>query len=307
MGYYQWVALILVCQSVLFYLPRVIWRAVSKKSGISVASITDGALEFQRNTDQDKRDKTMRYMTKHLGKYLSNNATENRCDSLWDMMYGNYINVMYLVCKCLYVANIIGQLFLLNYFLGDNYHMYGFDVIRRMSGGTDWTTSERFPRVTLCQFNIRILGNIHRYTVQCSLPMNLYHEMIFIFVWFWLVFLAFATIGSLLIWIFITLCGPYQVQFVRDRLRALADNPEQAEKITDGMVKLFVHKHLRRDGLFIVRLVSKNSSDLIAAELLWGLWDMFKGTLRTRAKSLKASNLLTEEEESGLTDITEEP
>ena len=34
----------------------------------------------------------------------------------------------------------------------------------------------------------------------------------------------------------------------------------------------FVECYLRRDGLFLVRLVAKNSGALVAAELLHGLW-----------------------------------
>ena len=44
----------------------------------------------------------------------------------------------------------------------------------------------------------------------------------------------------------------------------------------EGEVKVFVRRYLRRDGLFLIRLVSKNSSDLIAAELVSGLWQHYQ-------------------------------
>ena len=275
-GYYQWVALILSCQAVLFYLPRPLWRLFNKKSGISVSTITDAAIECQRKMDTDDRDKTLRYMTKHMGKYLldlaRNHLMADKCKSLWYAFYGNYLNLLYILVKCVYIGNVIGQLFLLNLFLGTDYHMYGWDVMRRMLRGEDWTTSERFPRVTLCDFKIRVLGNIHRYTVQCSLPMNLFNEIIFIFLWFWFVFVAAATTGSLLMWLFTSLYWPYQKKYVHDRLVAM----EKIQRVSDEKIDKFVTKYLRRDGLFILRLVSKNSSDLIAAELLCGLWDHYK-------------------------------
>ena len=56
-------------------------------------------------------------------------------------------------------------------------------VLRAIVAGTDWTTSARFPRVTLCDFLVRRLANVQRYTVQCVLPINLFNEKIFLFVW----------------------------------------------------------------------------------------------------------------------------
>ena len=50
------------------------------------------------------------------------------------------------------------------------------------------------------------------------------------------------------------------------------------DKIKHGQrpqIAKFVREHLRRDGCFIVRLVAKNSSDLIASELICGLWDNY--------------------------------
>ena len=34
----------------------------------------------------------------------------------------------------------------------------------------------------------------------------------------------------------------------------------------------FLHNYLRRDGLLILRLISKNAGEIIAAEILHGLW-----------------------------------
>ena len=39
-SYYQWVALVFICQACLFYMPRFIWSMLNKKSGIAVSTIT---------------------------------------------------------------------------------------------------------------------------------------------------------------------------------------------------------------------------------------------------------------------------
>ena len=276
-SYYQWVALILACQAILFYLPRPMWRLFNKKSGIAVSTITDAAIECQRKADSDSRDKTVRYMVKQMGRFLlelsRNHLMATTCKSFWYSLYGNYLVILYLIIKLVYITNVIGQLFLLNAFLGTNYHMYGFHIMKKMSRGEEWTSSDTFPRVTMCDFKIRVLGNVQRYTVQCSLPMNLFNEIIFIFIWFWFVFVTAATVGSLLLWIWTCFYTPMTRNYVKSRLIAMDKIHEITKHRND--LHTFVHLYLRRDGAFIVRMVSKNASDLIAAELISGLWDHY--------------------------------
>jgi len=69
--------------------------------------------------------------------------------------YDTYLTCAYLFVKLLYAANVVGQLFLLDLFLGTDFRLYGVSVLQRMVAGQDWTTSTKFPRVTLCDMKIR--------------------------------------------------------------------------------------------------------------------------------------------------------
>jgi hypothetical protein len=60
--------------------------------------------------------------------------------------------------------------------MGSEYSVYGFEVVNSLYEGEDWTYSPRFPRVTLCDFEIRQMTNLQRWTVQCVLPVNLFNE-----------------------------------------------------------------------------------------------------------------------------------
>ena len=48
---------------------------------------------------------------------------------------------------------------------------------------------------------IRQQTNVHRYTVQCVLPINLFNEKIFIFIWFWLLAMASMSIFNIIHWL----------------------------------------------------------------------------------------------------------
>ena len=185
----------------------------------------------------------------------------------------------------LYIGNVLGQLFLLNHFLGTNYHLYGIEVIERLIEGRELSVSHRFPRVTMCDFKVRRLGAIHRFSVQCALPVNLFNEKIFIFIWFWFVFVTAASTGSFLLWLWRALYMKAQANYLKARLIAMDKLDENKKEY----VRPFVHNYLRRDGVFLIRLVAKNSSDIIAAELICGLWDQYIGTRLSREQSNNAT------------------
>ena len=283
-GYYQWVPMILLCQAVMFYLPAVVWRVLSRKSGIDINTITDAAHQGKRVTFPESREKIIRYMANHLDRYLVAQRDDRtgcwvrikqglakKCCMICGRFYGNYLTALYLIVKLLYVANALGQLFMLDIFLSTDFHMYGLHVVKSLLQGQDWTKPDRFPRVTLCDFELRALGNVHRRTVQCVLPINLFNEKIYIFVWFWFALIAFLTACSWLKWVGAAIYRPGQVRYVKRQLRAM----NKIDRETDMLASRFVGSYLRHDGVFIIRLVDKNTSGVVAAEILCGLWDNF--------------------------------
>ena len=152
-------------------------------------------------------------------------------------------------------------------------YFYNCSVLNQMRKGETWQENHLFPRVTLCDFAIRQMGNIQHYTVQCSLPLNLLNEKLYIFVWFWFLFVFIATVISFLKWCVVSLYIPQELRYVKARLIAM-DHWGPGDKYEN--LSAFVRTFLRRDGLLLIRLVSKNSSDMVSAELLGGLWQYYK-------------------------------
>jgi hypothetical protein len=92
---------------------------------------------------------------------------------------GNYLAFGYVLVKLFYIANAFGQLFLLNVFMGDRFHLYGFEILKKWFNGQEIEAVERFPRITMCRYSIRTLGdNVQPYEVQCLLPINIYNEKV---------------------------------------------------------------------------------------------------------------------------------
>lgn len=283
--YYQWVPVVLLLQALLFYIPCIIWRILNSQSGINIDRIVSLSTEAQYESP-DNRIKTIKYVVRHLDRCLDNQREHrNTCcvrlrhilstkmNLLCGKRYGNYLLAVYFLTKLLYIANAIGQLYLLNAFLGTQYHLYGVQVIEDLVEGKEWRAAERFPRVTLCDFEIRQLQNIQRYTVQCVLPINLFNEKIYIFLWFWFVFVAAFSCYSLLSWLWSMLFPATRITYVRKFLKIMDRIGAGPDK---KLANRFTMEYLRHDGVFTLRLVGKNSSDIVVGEIVSGLFDMYR-------------------------------
>lgn len=96
---------------------------------------------------------------------------------------GSYVSTLYLGIKLLYLCNVFGQFVLLNSFIGRGYNLWGWTALQSLWTGAGWSDSPVFPRVSLCDFRVRRLANMHRYTVQCVLMINMFNEKIYLFIW----------------------------------------------------------------------------------------------------------------------------
>lgn len=202
-----------------------------------------------------------------------------RTRSRLSQIRGWYLTFAYFCVKLLSLANVIGQLFLLNLFLGAGFHLYGFEILSRIMRGedNDGTLSPRFPRVTMCDFKVRRLGATHRYTVQCVLPINLFNEKIYLFVWLWLVFLVAALLLSLGKWILRILLAPSRRHYIEGHLSMIPKDIRSHSSDSDKLkITRFLRHYLHYDGVFVLRLIGHNTSSITVIELAICLWDNFK-------------------------------
>ncbi|CAH8642406.1 unnamed protein product [Schistosoma guineensis] len=283
--YYQWVPFILMIQAFLFNLPCLIWRLFNWQSGIHLSSIMEVACEIEMIKDPETRKSNITYVARHIEDALSSqreyrsgcgvrfkHCLAKSCCLWFGKRYGNYLICLYLITKSLYIFNVVGQFFLMNKILGTNYTFYGLDLLRDISEGYVWQESGNFPRITLCDFEVRKVANKHRHTVQCVLPINMFNEKIFIFLWFWFILVAAVNTSSFLYWSYKSSFRGTRIQFIRKflKLRGALEPGDKKRTLT------FVDSYLRQDGVFILRLTAQNAGELVASEIIEKLWNMYR-------------------------------
>ncbi|KAF8569956.1 hypothetical protein P879_01833 [Paragonimus westermani] len=219
---------------------------------------------------------------------------------------GTCLVYSYMVVKIITIINAILQVYLIQKFLGftsdgsagqksmdlgktfdstmvstvsnenENVNGYGFGltVANHIRSGRDWPETLLFPRVAYCRVpGIRLVGTENTYTAQCALPINMLNEKIYIFFWFWIVFLIVASCISLILWLVRMVIAPKRKDFIKRFLRVkgvLSRTTQQ--QITRSDLDDFIDEYLRRDGVFLVRMLALNAGEVITAEIVTVLY-----------------------------------
>ena len=214
--FYQFTCLILLLQATLFYAPHVISRELCRFCGIQPDELALSAVEARHTRDTDEKDAAIRDLATHVYTFCLRQLQRRHMSYCFRWLYGMKLSLIQLLIKSLYVANVIGQFYMLDAFLGVDFHSLGWSVIGRKGppaiDGTSHTdlqdaqpkqtassnSSNIFPNEILCDFKTRRLGNIQRYTVHCLLPLNNMNGILFHYVWFLLFGVGIITVVSLM-------------------------------------------------------------------------------------------------------------
>lgn len=173
-----------------------------------------------------------------------------------------------------------------------------------MAGKDVGENSKIFPRVTMCDFTIRQFSNLQDYTVECSLPINLFSEKFFIFIWFWIVVVFFANIYSLLSWMW-SVFTISKVNYVKKYVKLV-------EKVNKSDYKrkhiaCFAEEYLKHDGIFYLRMLAANANDVLVAQMIACLWKHYKSHHMHTKEYHKPHHNQPDDLEDGISVYEEEP
>lgn len=77
--------------------------------------------------------------------------------------------LLYLLYKVLGLCAIALQFGLMTQSLGIDNVLFGVKMVNDYIRERDWIDTALFPRITLCDFTVRVMGNVHNYTVgECE-------------------------------------------------------------------------------------------------------------------------------------------
>uniref|UniRef100_A0A0K0DBA6 Innexin n=1 Tax=Angiostrongylus cantonensis TaxID=6313 RepID=A0A0K0DBA6_ANGCA len=197
-SYYQWIPFFLLFEAACFRLPCFIWKYFASQSGMRVGEILRLATD-EHNTVPEIRKENIKALCIHLQGALRfqkrlkmKNLSPHKVLRCLNVKYSTYyVTFIYIIAKLAFLVNVGLQTKLLNQYLLPRYfsNQFGFEAWQSLWNGNEtWKDNGLFPRVTLCDFEVREMGNIQTHTVQCVLLINVFTEKIFIVLWAWSVY-----------------------------------------------------------------------------------------------------------------------
>jgi len=266
-AWYQWVCLVLGFQAILCYLPHSIWKNLE---GGRIKALLQGLeteaqpLEHKESTHKAKREVIVRYVVRNLHK-------------------NNIYAAKFFFCEFLNFVNIVGQMYLMDTFLGRTFTEYGTALlsVSNMEGEDRVDPMSRtFPKMTKCTFHkYGPSGTIQNYDGLCILPLNIIIEKIYIVLWFWYVGLA--------VWTAIFLV--YRVATVASRQIRFAIFKNSAKNTNDLDITMITERLYLGDWLMLMQL-SRNINNDVFQNLVTDLRDNLDPKRRDNMEMLDNGN-----------------
>ncbi|XP_046373417.2 innexin unc-9-like [Haliotis rufescens] len=272
-SFHLWIPLILFFQALAFKVPNIIWNSCKHLLTLNMEETVE-SLKSVQLTSPENRQASFSDAARVFGSLLRRNRF--------------FLALLYLFVKLLSCINLIAQfMFLTTYFrqyLAIRVGSYAdFDI--------DSIIKPLLVKDIYCHVQVQFLQNTQIFSVQCTLQITEIYEKMFIFLWYWVFLLAIITILNLVLW-----AGFLFLPFLRDGRIAAHVNASKGARPNEPAVTRFISSFLGIDGVFILSMICRNSSELVAADLTQHLYQVFQEKEREWQNQ---RNLYTGETEGG--------
>nr|BAE78815.1 innexin7 [Dugesia japonica] len=276
--YYQWVPFVLGLQAVLFLFPSIFWKFSNWQGRLHIKPLMQRGVKSSFEVG-DSRSTTLKEIAEHIrnslfksqyGNHPTLSAGNDKCCGFINS--GFYLTFCYLISKLLYLTNIIIQFIIVHRFLKADF-FFGFNLLTKLSSGSDWQETGLFPRVTMCDFTTPRIGQDLPTTMQCVLVINLFNEKIYIFLWFWLAFLFLITLINSFIWLIRMLFGRKLSRFVSTKSN-YAKNPDHVSNM------MSCESEANTDVYLVLRMIDSNCGLMTTRKITEYLISFYKSSPR---------------------------
>lgn len=194
---------------------------------------------------------------------------------------GTYQTGLFLLTRLLAVGVSVAAFPFLSYSLQTDFTLWGWALLRWVAlDGVEPLDMHVFPRETLCDFSVRQLQNVHKYTVQCVLPINMWSEKVFMVLWFWLGVLIVSNLYSYQYW-FRKLLFPHNRRAFISKHLTIID--KAVKKTRKKSVKDFATNFLNHDSLLVLRVLEMSAGNRFANVVVRNLWNEYNERQRKSA------------------------
>jgi hypothetical protein len=250
--FYHWLPFLVFIGAISFYLP-----AFLRKLNNNAINLEQMLNDFKnlKNKTKEIRMNEMKRIADYIKEYLEINRNKHL---LFPLLFLNFtsifsISTIYIFKKFIILLNIIFQFTILTLFVGKKDPYWGWKLLNTTINDKIKVENIYFPYITFCDISFKRIGDLHNYSIQCLLQINIINEKIFLFIWYWLIFLFVLSLINFL-FILIKFFSPLRIL----QMKYLSKNMKLNKKFLQMFDKEF----------FFIILLINNNYDVFLMELL---------------------------------------
>ncbi|BAF45621.1 e1.1 [Tranosema rostrale ichnovirus] len=247
-SYYQWVFIALFIQAISFYIPHYIWKSWEGGRMKMLTVALDSPVLSEKSIDENMEP-----------------LVEYFCTQLHSQ--NSYV-YKYYTCELLSFINIVGQIYFMNAFIGEDFQYYGIYLIifqQHLNGRMTNPMEKVFPTMTKCSYEkFGPSGTVEKRDGLCVLTQNTVNAKIYVFLWFWFHILAIIS-ALMIIWRIMTLIFP-SIRFYSFRSSCSMNRDKDIDAV--------FHK-LRIGDWFMLRMLQRNLNLLAYKQLIFRIAQRF--------------------------------